>query len=256
MRGPAFIFSVAVLFAAFSPWCWGREKDEKKLKMGDRDDALKLKINNAIEKGKQWLLSKQSPDGSFPGAWSKYKDPNHRYPLGETALSLLALLKSGCRRGEEPIIKGFKWARRQPLRKVYSVSVLIMALEALYADKKPPPIDPKAITRVARRKLNVPRKDLEWMQELVRFLLDNRTSSMRQLGEDTGAAQSYKDVWHYPAAGGDHSNTQFALLGLKSASKCGIPIPEEVWIYTLKHFLEVQEKDGPEVRRFRLIEDR
>ena len=55
---------------------------------------------------------------------------------------------------------------------------------------------------------------------------------------------------------GDHSNTQFALLGLKSASKCGIPIPEEVWILTIKHFLEVQEKGGPEVRRMQMIEDK
>ncbi|MHC4780073.1 MAG: hypothetical protein ACYTFG_15995, partial [Planctomycetota bacterium] len=59
-----------------------------------------------------------------------------------------------------------------------------------------------------------------------------------------------------PMGNGDHSNTQFAMLGLKSGAKCGIPIPDDVWILCLKHFLEVQEKDGPEVRRWRLIEDR
>jgi hypothetical protein len=257
MRGPGILLSAVFLFVSLCSFGFAVEKkDEKKLKMGDRDDALMLRINNAITKGRGWLLTKQNPDGSFIGGWGKFKDPNFRFPMGETALSLLALLKSGCKRGDEPITKGFKWLRRQPLRKVYEVSVLIMALEALYADKRPPPIDPKAITRVARQKLNVPKKDLDWMQECVRFLLDNRACSQKLLGEDTGGASAYKDVWHYPAANGDHSNTQFALLGLKSASKCGIRIPDDVWVLTLRHFLEVQERGGPEVRRFRLIEDR
>jgi len=131
-----------------------------------------------------------------------------------------------------------------------------MALEALYSPKVPPPIDPKELTAVAKQKIPVSPADLDWMKQCVEFLLRVRVSSQRMFGEDTGAAQAYKDIWHYPMSTGDHSNTQFALLGLKSASKCGIQIPEEVWIYALKHFIEVQEKDGPKIIRMQLLEDR
>jgi len=256
MKRAAMLFGVLVLVIGTASTGFARDKDEKKLKMGDRDDALKLQINQAVQKGMDWLKSKQGPDGSFKGAWANFSDPQHRYPMGETALSVLALLKSGATKHDEFIKKGFDFLRRQPLKKVYEVAVLIMALEALYADKTPPPIDPKEISRVVRRKVNIPPDDLDWMRACVRFLLGNKATSMRLFGEDTAGAQAYKDVWHYPATSGDHSNTQFALLGLKSASKCGIPIPEETWILTIKHFAEVQEKGGPEVRRFRLIEDR
>ncbi|MHC5039189.1 MAG: hypothetical protein ACYTHM_17925 [Planctomycetota bacterium] len=258
MRSLRILLTVTILLALQG---WGlarddRDRDEGKLKMGDRDDALILRINNAIQKGVQWLKNQQRPDGSFRCAWAEYKDPNYRYPWGETALSMLALLKSGANKHDEFIQKGFDSIRRQPLQKVYQVSVLLMALAALYTDKTPPKFDPKELTAVAKKKVNVKGRDLEWMRECVRYLLENRASSMRLFGQDTTGAQGARDCWHYPMGNGDHSNTQLALLGLKAASKCGIGIPDDVWLLTISHFVEVQEKDGPEVRRWRMIEDR
>ncbi len=255
MRPAATLIFLLALPAMLAAPAFGQEGDEQKLKMGDRDDALKLKVNNAIRAGIDWLKSKQMPDGSWKGEWAKFAPP-YQYPMGETALSLLALLKSGVSRHDDCIKKGFEFLRPQPLKKTYEVSVLIMALQALYADNKPAPVDHDELTRAVRKKVPIGGRDMDWMKECVRFLLENRTSSMLLLNMETTDAQNFKDVWHYPMTCGDHSNTQFAILGLKAASKCGIRIPEDVWILTLKHFLRVQEADGPEVRRWKLIEDR
>ena len=40
--------------------------------------------------------------------------------------------------------------------------------------------------------------------------------------------------WRYPEDGLDLSNTQYALLGLWAASRCGFKIPESVWFKSLE----------------------
>ncbi|MHC5039164.1 MAG: hypothetical protein ACYTHM_17795 [Planctomycetota bacterium] len=248
-------FGVLLLLGSLPP-ASAREKDEKELKrlLGDKDRELQVKVNKAVQNGMKCLLELQQPDGSWSGLWAQYKPP-HKYPMGETALALLALLKSGATRHDPAVKKGFDWLRDQPLKKTYEVGVLLMALEALYAPKKPPPLDPKELTKAADAKVPVPPEDLGWMKACVEFLLRIRVPSMRLHGLEPGKARAHPDIWHYPSTTGDHSNTQFALLGLKSAAKCGISIPPEVWHNTLLHFIEVQEKTGPEVKRWTIVPD-
>jgi len=237
--------------------CLARERDEKEIKklMGDKDGELQKKVNEAVRKGVECLEGLQNTDGAWTGVWATFNPP-HRYPMGETALSLLALLKSGVHRSEDRIQKGFEWLRGQPLEKTYEVGILLMAIEALYSRQKPAPVDPKAVSVVVREKVKPSPQDLAWMKSCVDFLLRVRVSSQRMRGLDTGKALAHKDVWHYPSTTGDHSNTQFALLGLKSAAKCGIEVPGEVWNSALLHFLEVQEKEGPAVPRWRVSTDK
>ena len=53
----------------------------------------------------------------------------------------------------------------------------------------------------------------------------------------------------------DHSNTQFAMLGLGVAYKRGIKIPVEVWQEAMDHFVKTQEPKGTEVKpRWKLNE--
>ncbi|MHC4779068.1 MAG: hypothetical protein ACYTFG_10875 [Planctomycetota bacterium] len=226
----------------------------KKL-MGDKDNELQKRVNAAVRSGVKCLEGLQNPEGSWTGVWATYAAP-HKYAMGETALALLALLKSGVHRSDERIQKGFAWLRKQPLKKTYEVGVLLMAIEAFYSDQKPAPVVPKGHSQAIMGKRQVSPADKEWMKRCVDFLLRIRVSSQRLHGLDTGKALAHKDVWHYPSTTGDHSNTQFAILGLKSASKCGIPIPPEVWLNTLRHFIEVQEKTGPKVPRCRVSTDR
>jgi hypothetical protein len=56
-------------------------------------------------------------------------------------------------------------------------------------------------------------------------------------------------IWRYPGGGIDLSNTQYALLGLAAADRCGIPIPNDPFLRAARHLIDTQEKEGPRVRR-------
>ena len=47
------------------------------------------RVDKAVEKGVAWVKGQQKPDGTFKDKWA------HAYAMGETALSLLTLLKCG-----------------------------------------------------------------------------------------------------------------------------------------------------------------
>jgi hypothetical protein len=79
------------------------------------------------------------------------------------------------------------------------------------------------------------------MKELTKWLVDNQAVRM----------------WRYPGGPGhvdveteeDVSASQFALLGLKAARRCGIKVDPEVFFRALKGTLEDQDKKGPLVQR-------
>ena len=66
---------------------------------------------------------------------------------------------------------------------------------------------------------------------------------------EDGGGFSYESPIHRSSGYHDHSNSQFAYLGLKAASRLGVKVPDDVWIRGLRHFLAAQEADGPEVSR-------
>jgi hypothetical protein len=53
-----------------------------------------------------------------------------------------------------------------------------------------------------------------------------------------------------PDIGGDLSNTQYALLGLRAAAELGIKFDQEAWFKALNCFLDRQEKSGAKVKPF------
>ncbi len=82
--------------------------------------------------------------------------------------------------------------------------------------------------------------DKRWIRELVDFIVKNR---VRPSGG-----------WRYPGnpvdsveADTDLSNTQYALLGLDAAARCGIDAPAETWVAAGKHVLREQEEEGIDV---------
>jgi hypothetical protein len=226
---------------------------EKELKAGDRDPAFLMKVTAAVQKGMEWVLKQQNEDGSFP---SNY---DGEWPGGSTALCLLALLKSGLTANDENVEKGFAFLRQQPLQKTYPVALTLMALEARWSPQKLEDAIKGHTVIAGPGKLKVPPKDLDWMKELAVFLAESMQYS-KQVSQN-GAIVSPKNVWSYPRdSSGDHSNTQYAILGLRSAQACGVPIPrdvwEDIWTKVADHFLDVQEKEGPKVVRVQMLEDK
>jgi hypothetical protein len=189
---------------------------------------FRAKVDAAVDRGVEALLKLQRDDGT----WAAQGDLQS-YSLGVNALCTLALLVGGVPPKELAVRNAFRAMRKAPLEKTYDVGVLLMALHAKYAG---PPKE-SDVDEYGRSKHRDPcekamsKEDKAWMKKCVKFLLDNESGGH----------------WRYPGGGVDLSNTQYALLGLWAASRCGFEIPERVWMDGLTWLLGTQERTGPEV---------
>jgi hypothetical protein len=200
-------------------------------------------VDAAIERGVAWLRTRQRADGSY--------EDEEGYPGAITALAYHTLRVCGVARDDPASVRtwnaGRKLYARQSLR-TYSAAIYLMAI-ASHGEA--------VATATDDRDVRLSPEDAKWAREIAGCL---------------AGAQNDRGGWSYhvapdadPAGGGgsgagakrfgnflphyDHSNTQYALLGLKHAARCGVPIDDGVWKRSLEHFLAAQEKTGPEVRR-------
>jgi len=90
--------------------------------------------------------------------------------------------------------------------------------------------------------------DLEWMKKLVAWLLEHtyRGPEAPPGTVITGNA-SGEGLWQYPEGAFDHSNTQYAVLALAAARRCGVAVPKQTWDKLVTHFLRAQMQDGEKV---------
>jgi hypothetical protein len=193
--------------------------------------VFKELVNEAIADGAAWLLSRQKEDGSWD------HPANAKYPMGPTALCTLALLKAGVAPDDDAIERAFAYMRKLPLAKTYSVSILLMALDARYAPVRDT-FRAERVDRYGHRLVErdpcasgMTPEDLAWMKAGVAFLVRHQ----------------HGGHWRYPSGGFDLSNTQYALLGLKAASRCGVDVPPRVWLRSLEFLLDYQQDEGEAV---------
>ncbi|MCH2104367.1 MAG: terpene cyclase/mutase family protein [Planctomycetes bacterium] len=81
-------------------------------------------INEAIDRGVDWLIGAQLRDGSWPFE-------QHRFRNGQTGLVLYALLKSGVKSDHPAIQRGFAFLEGQMPRMTYSAGCELLALASL-----------------------------------------------------------------------------------------------------------------------------
>jgi hypothetical protein len=203
----------------------------------EKDDPyppeLRARVNRAVDRGVELLFKRQNGDGSWTGEGSQLTSQR----LGVTALMTLACLMGGTSGDDPRVGRAFGYMRTLKVEKTYSVGVLLMALHARYAGVEdafgqdgtdaygnPVKKDP-CVTRMTEQ-------DRAWMEEGVAYLLKHQRDGS----------------WRYPEDGSDLSNTQYALLGLWAASRCGIKVPMEAWTSALEFLLAAQERTGPEVK--------
>ncbi|MGE0713729.1 MAG: glycogen-binding domain-containing protein [Planctomycetota bacterium] len=192
-------------------------------------------VNAAVEKARDHLLGRQDKaTGAFKDVW----EPKG-YKSGETALTLLALLKAGVPPGDPRIEAGFAWFLQQPIERVYDVSVGILAIEARYMPAETKSIDDPAplTTQVRRRfKQKAPPRDRDWLIKAAAFL------------------EKYQDasgLWRYPFYGeADVSNTQFAVLALKAAHRLGVKVSPQPFWRAAEAMLKHQQQSGQKVSVF------
>jgi hypothetical protein len=214
------------------------------------DPKLQAAVNAAVEKGVAHLLGRQRPDGEFlgpdkPGGASSADGFDvFRSYLGQTALALYTLRSCGVPAEDPHVRKGFDWLRAEYRKRKaqpkaldnYGVSVMLLALEA-HAAPAPAAADADRYGKSARPARAVPAEDLAWIKELAAWLVSAQ-------GPDGGFS------YHVPGtAFHDHSNTQYSILALRAASRCGVAVPPQAFEKTLLHLLKTQERSGPEVAR-------
>lgn len=196
----------------------------------------------AIARGTAYVRGLQQPDGSFqlPPAADTLET---NFPLGYCALATLTLLKCGVAPDDPAIERAFEHMYRLPLRKTYEVSTLVLAIEARFA---PPDdqLDPekRSYTTVARRFFgrHARKIDRDKLQACVDWLVAHRSKQFEGAG------------WRYPEGSIDldNSNTQYAMLALKSARRLGAEVPLDLFAKVADYFVAQQDATGPEVPWF------
>ena len=169
-----------------------------------------LRVDAAITLGVEHIKSKQKKNGSFPGHEGSF-------PMGMTALCLLTLVKSGVQPSDPAISRALDHLRYMPFRKTYSTGCMLMALEAIH-----------------------PPNCKEWAEAGVKFLLETRQVKR-------GGTWGYPDNdWEKTGTLGrpDLSNTQYAILGLRSARRLGVKVPPAAFTDVVEFLVDDQLEKG------------
>ncbi len=195
-----------------------------------------VRVQDAIDRGVAWLEQQQLDDGSFAG---KHADG---HPLGVTALGVLTLAKCSADRNTEAVIKGYERLLGYSLDRTYGVGLLLMTLEALYAPT-PEQMQKSRSIYVTQERKNFqklsPKRDKDKLTGALDWLFDAQNFVW-------GYGQSDKLTWH------DHSNSQYAMLGVGSGFRLGLDADYPRLLKALDHLLDAQEDDGPEVEWFQV----
>ncbi len=215
--------------------------------------SLEARIEKSVARGVEFLLSKFDRKKGWGGAMGTgtYGNQGVAYPYsaGPTALVSLALLKAGVPSDHKVIRRAFSFLRTRHRTPgvAYEISVMIVAV-AEYAGAKRSP-DYRARERRAQRstgRFKLPegsplkKQHWTWLVDLTRKLLNFQAKN--------GGWRYYPSDFH---SGGiaDVSSTQFALLALSTASRCGFDVKREVFERARAFLIASQSAKGRLVPR-------
>jgi uncharacterized protein DUF4159/prenyltransferase/squalene oxidase-like repeat protein len=185
-----------------------KEKDLLKDLDLKSDVDLSTEIQTSVQKGVKVLLSEQGANGS----WVQHP--------GYTALALLTLLKSGMDPARDECQKAAAFIASAELARTYDVALTALALDEVDRRKYRPVID-----------------------GCVRYLQDKQLNNGMWDYRKHVSGQNVSQAGQ-SAVDGDHSNTQFALLGLIAAHKAGIAMHPGVLDRSRRHWEMSQNSDG------------
>lgn len=89
--------------------------------------ATQAEIDSSIDRGIQFILSRQQLDGSW-------RPDEHKYVAGQTGLCIYTLLKGGVSPRHPSVLRGIAFLRSYPPRWTYGIACCLMALQT--ADSK------------------------------------------------------------------------------------------------------------------------
>src|SRR5262245_51213702 len=181
----------------------------------ERRIYVEKNVDKAIEKGLAALRGLQRPTGRFE--WFG------QAPHGATALALYTLIASGGTLDDPAAAKALDWLLNNPFQwtlkrdyDTYEVSLIAVALS--YSIPQMPEGGGRS------RAVSMLQKCADWL-----------VSAQAKGG---GWSYNTKNESH------DHSNSQFAVLGLRAAANAGAKIRKEVWDREVSHYKTSQLRDG------------
>jgi len=177
-------------------------------------DLTAQEVLKSIEQATRYLASVQQADGSWVSG------RNLDYKIGVSSLALLALLNAGMTPDDPPVRNGLKYFRSlsdREMTKTYEISLAIMVLAAAKDGR--------------RDKARI----FAWAQKLEKG---------QQVAGDAAGAWSYSVTAGLVRFGYDHSNSQYAVLGLRDAAEAGYPVDRQTWQRIDQHWRTHQNGDG------------
>lgn len=194
-------------------------------------EALRGRIEESILRGSAWLKGKQEVTGRFADMASYWGIS--RTDTGSTSLSTMALLHSGLPSGDRQVSSGLAYATQFKHAQAYSVAALIMAIEAKYLPLRTFEDLQNYDEGKVRKSLigSLTKRDADLVNDAARWLIDSQTS---------GGGWGYDGTDNLPNV----SIVQYALLGLKSASRVGATIAPNVWKQAALYLLSGMQRGG------------
>jgi len=222
----------------------GEEPKTRKMDLGElieiKKELVKVdqvahldRIHGAIKKGVEALRKMQRKDGSWQDEGGSFA---RDFPAGMTGLCTMALVHSGVKVDDPQVRMAFAYMQKAQFKKVYDVAATIMAFETKYLPLEKFE-DVQSLTEQGARDAiakAITKEDLAYLQKAVDWLVGLQTKD---------------GTWGYPeqSENYDHSNTQYAMLALKSAARCGIKIRADVWKKAANHWIASQRVASPKV---------
>lgn len=231
--------------------------EEAKRKVDAERAAFAVRVNGAIDRGIAWLQKQQRGDGSYP-AFGDHLPANSYNPMdvGLDALVMYTLAHGGLGAEDDAVKKCMQFCKFQYAGgngswnlkgngkvMVYTASTLILALDALYRGVAAPAAAKRdrygSVEPPKPSKCKYPDWARKWIVELVDAIVGWQvlpSGGWRYPGNPVDAPEGSTDL----------SNTQYALLALDAAARCGIPVPATTWLKAAGYALDEQEPEGLE----------
>jgi len=191
--------------------------------IGDAD------VQKRIDAGIKYLKSIQARDGRIGTRGRVF---NMTYPVGQTALALLAMLEAGVPIADPSVRLAMNYAFETPTDHTYEVALQAMVLAKMPKDRRTRS-HRRAMERVLKRLVDWQADDGMWTY----WLVNPRNVPGHERGRrGITVGRNWRDRYQ----SGDNSNTQFAILALWELAKCGVEIPEPTLRRAADHFLNTQ----------------
>ncbi|HYC79296.1 MAG TPA: hypothetical protein VEI02_16885 [Planctomycetota bacterium] len=203
----------------------------------DDHAAFEARVAAAVDRGVAALLKMQKEDGSF-GPFTANWGPK-TYDVGQTCLAIMALLASGVSKHEPAIRRALAWLPTTPPRDTYQAGLHCLALEHKAAPDG--------------ERFELARLTLAERAKFVykRFLDDGERKAIEGAAAWLTEAR-HRGFWRYldDPKDADLSASQYAVLGLHAAQRCGATVPKEIFERVIDGLMSTQARGKDRVYHF------